>query len=248
MSTPTSRRCRKRFCRCPMSCFSRISAALRQRHGAPWVNWYWTISRRISVTGPCLPRSDKCRRCRTRPVPLQCLSALTRILIMPVALRWITTLFITLTRPAALAQNQPGFRTETVAEGIPVPWGMTWLPDVDMLVTERSGRLYRVHAGQLTTIGGPPEIHVTGQGGLLDIAAHPDYANNGWLYLSYASPDGSGDGSHTAIMLAQLQDGRLINHQVLYKAEPNSTRGQHYGSRIQFDRDGYLFFSIGDRG
>jgi len=167
---------------------------------------------------------------------------------MPVALRWITTLLITLTLPAALAQNQPGFRTETVAEGIPVPWGMTWLPDGDMLVTERSGRLYRVHDGQLTTIGGLPEIHVTGQGGLLDIAAHPDYANNGWLYLSYASPDGSGDGSHTAIMRAQLQDGRLINHQVLYKAEPNSTRGQHYGSRIQFDRDGYLFFSIGDRG
>jgi len=164
------------------------------------------------------------------------------------AARCITAILMALTVQVAIAQDQPGFRTETVVEGIPVPWGMTWLPEGDMLVTERSGRLYRVHDGQSTPITGLPTIHVAGQGGLLDIALHPDYPENGWLYLSYSSPEGAGDGSHTAIMRAQLQGGSLVNQQVLYKAVPNSSRGQHYGSRILFDRDGYLFFSIGDRG
>lgn len=150
---------------------------------------------------------------------------------------------------AVFAQSQPGFRTETVAEGIDVPWGMTWLPNGDMLVTNRGGQLYRVRDRQVSApLGGVPEVHVNGQGGLLDIVAHPNYVDNGWLYITYSSPEGGGQGSHTAIMRAKLQGDSLVEQQVLYKGEENSGRGQHYGSRIAFDSAGYLYFSIGDRG
>ncbi|MDX1491900.1 MAG: PQQ-dependent sugar dehydrogenase [Pseudohongiellaceae bacterium] len=147
------------------------------------------------------------------------------------------------------AQLQPGYTIETVVDNIPIPWGMTWLPNGDMLVTNRNGQLYRVSDGEVSApIQGLPDIHVNGQGGLLDIAAHPNYENNGWLYFSYSSPEGSGAGSHTAIMRAKLNGNSLSDQQMLYKGEGNTDRGQHYGSRIAFDRDGYLFFSIGDRG
>lgn len=149
----------------------------------------------------------------------------------------------------AFAQNQPGFRVEKVVDGIDVPWGMAWLPDGDMLVTNRGGQLYRVHEGQLSApLNGLPEIHVNGQGGLLDIVLHPNYRQNGWIYFSYSSPEGPGEGSHTAIMRAKLDGDSLVEQQVLYKGEENSTRGQHYGSRIAFDREGFLYFSIGERG
>lgn len=161
----------------------------------------------------------------------------------------LALLVVALPFTSALAQNQPGFRVEKVVEGIDVPWGMAWLPDGDMLVTNRGGQLYRVRNGQISTpIGGLPEIHVNGQGGLLDIALHPNYSANGWIYISYSSPEGAGQGSNTAIMRAKLEGNSLVQQQVLYKGEDNSNRGQHYGSRIAFDRDGFLFFSIGDRG
>lgn len=162
----------------------------------------------------------------------------------------ITAVMLTLAAPLSgvMAQTQPGFRVEKVVEGIPVPWGMTWLPDGDMLVTERSGKLYRVRNGALTEIGGVPQVHVNGQGGLLDIELHPHYADNGWIYITYSSMEGEGEGSHTAIMRAKLENNTLVEKEVLYKGEENSTRGQHYGGRIAFDRDGYLYFSIGERG
>ncbi len=150
--------------------------------------------------------------------------------------------------PASLqAQTQPGFRTELVTDEIPVPWGMDWLPDGDLLVTNRGGQLYRVRGGELTAIEGVPQVHVNGQGGLLDIALHPNYASNGWLYLTYSSPEGGG-GSHTALMRAKLQGNALVEQQVLYKGEGNTSSRAHYGSRIAFDRAGFLFFSIGERG
>lgn len=163
----------------------------------------------------------------------------------------LTAAFLLVALPitSALAQNQPGFRVEKVVDGIDVPWGMAWLPDGDMLVTNRGGQLYRVHEGKLSApLGGVPEVHVNGQGGLLDIVLHPQYADNGWIYITYSSPEGPGEGSHTAIMRAKLQGNSLVQQQVLYEGDENSSRGQHYGSRIAFDREGYLFFSMGERG
>ncbi|HAK52268.1 MAG TPA: hypothetical protein DCM54_10260 [Gammaproteobacteria bacterium] len=141
------------------------------------------------------------------------------------------------------------YRVEDYVKGIEVPWGMTWLPGGDMLVTNRDGELYRVSDRKIVgTINGVPEVDANGQGGLLDIELHPDYADNGWLYLSYSSSAGEGSGSNTAVVRAKLQGDSLIDLQTVYKAAPNTKKGQHYGSRLEFDNEGYLYFSIGDRG
>ena len=87
-----------------------------------------------------------------------------------------------------------------------------------------------------------------GQGGLLDIELHPKYAENGWIYITYASSEGDGDGGNTALVRCKLKNNSLTNIEKLYKASPNSTRGQHFGSRIEFDDEGHVYFSIGDRG
>jgi len=137
---------------------------------------------------------------------------------------------------------------ETVVSELNIPWGFTFLPDESILITEKSGELIHFKNGQKTNISGLPDIYVRGKGGLMDIALHPDYTNNGWIYLSYASSKGEGDGGNTAIARAKLKNNSLTDLEVLYKAEPNSRRGQHFGSRIVFDKNGYLFFTIGDRG
>lgn len=129
-----------------------------------------------------------------------------------------------------------------------VPWGMAFLPDGSMLVTEKSGELILFKNGKKTKISNVPEVYQRGQGGLLDIELHPDYQNNGWFYISYSSSEGKEKGGHTAIMRAKLEGNSLTNKELLYKAGPNTTKGQHFGSRIEFDNDGYLYFSIGERG
>lgn len=148
------------------------------------------------------------------------------------------------------AEN-PDYKIETVVADASVPWGMTWLPDGDMLFTEREGEIYRYSNGELIEepLEGVPEVLAQGQGGLLDINVHPNYEENGWLYITYSSPEG-GEGANTALMRARLNDDRtsLVDREVLYKGEPNTSRGQHFGSRIVFDDEGYLYFGIGDRG
>lgn len=150
---------------------------------------------------------------------------------------------------SAYAQGLPEFTTISVSDDVEMPWGMVWLPDGDMLVTDRNGTIVRVRNGEAgEPLAGLPEIHVQGQGGLLDIALHPDYASTGWLYISYSSPEGAGEGSHTAVMRAKLEGNALVQQEVIYKGEGNTTMRQHYGGRLQFDNNGQLFFSIGDRG
>lgn len=147
-------------------------------------------------------------------------------------------------------EEVPEYTTETVVTGIASPWGMVWLPDGSMLITNRNGELLHYQNNELSDpLAGMPEVWARGQGGLLDIALHPGYEKNGWLYLTYSSPEG-GSGANTALMRAKLNEDRtqLIQKEVLYKAEPNTSRGQHFGSRIAFDEEGYLYFSIGDRG
>ncbi|OUR92327.1 hypothetical protein A9Q87_07540 [Flavobacteriales bacterium 34_180_T64] len=137
---------------------------------------------------------------------------------------------------------------ELIISGLDIPWGFVFLPDNAMLITEKNGRLIHFKNGVKTTIKNIPEVYYKGQGGLLDIALHPNYNENGWIYFTYASPEGKERGGNTALMRAKLFDNKLIEKQVLYKATPNSTRGQHFGSRIVFDSKGFLFFSIGERG
>ncbi|MBA4746349.1 MAG: PQQ-dependent sugar dehydrogenase [Muricauda sp.] len=140
------------------------------------------------------------------------------------------------------------FTPKLVVGGVQNPWGMVFLSDNSILVSEKSGKLLLHKSGKTIEVGNAPEVYNRGQGGLMDIELHPDYDNNGWIYFSYASTEGNEKGGNTAIIRAKLSNNKLVNIEKLYKASPNSTRGQHFGSRIEFDNDGYLFFSIGERG
>ncbi|WP_458627230.1 PQQ-dependent sugar dehydrogenase [Winogradskyella sp. PC D3.3] len=162
----------------------------------------------------------------------------------------ILGLIITTTIAYAQDKNPKNLENshKIIVSDLNIPWSFTFLPDESILITEKSGELIHFKNGKKTSISGLPEIYVRGQGGLLDIILHPNYNENGWIYFSYASPEGDGNGGNTAIARAKLNDNVLTNLQVLYKASPNTTKGQHFGSRLVFDDDGYLFFSIGERG
>lgn len=146
------------------------------------------------------------------------------------------------------SETEQKYTIETVIGGLNNPWGMTWLPDGSMLITEKSGSLIHFKNGKKTIIENIPNIYVRGQGGFMDVALHPNYSENSWIYFTHASSEGTGQGGNTKLIRAQLSDHSLTRIENLYKAEPNSRRGQHFGSRIEFDNNGYLYFSVGDRG
>ncbi|MCB7479786.1 PQQ-dependent sugar dehydrogenase [Christiangramia sediminis] len=146
------------------------------------------------------------------------------------------------------AESSDKYSYEMVVEGLKIPWGFTFLPDDSMLITEKNGDIIHFKDGKKTEIQGGPEVYDRGQGGLLDVVIHPDYESNAWIYFSYASKEGEGDGGNTALMRTKLEGNQLTNKEVLYKASPNTTKGQHFGSRIAFDKEGYLYFSAGERG
>ncbi len=139
-------------------------------------------------------------------------------------------------------------KTVTLASGLEHPWSMAFLPDGSLLITERSGTLRRFAGGRLQDepITGLPPIAVKGQGGLMDVAIHPDFSDNRWVYLSYAAPGKGGIG--TDVGRGRLQGNRLIDWQTLFRLEPKTSARQHFGSRLVFDRHGYLFITLGDRG
>jgi len=138
---------------------------------------------------------------------------------------------------------------ELVTGDIQNPWGMAFLPNGDILVTEKKGEIRVIRDGALLDqkIEAVPKVHVNGQGGLMDIALHPDYGSNGWIYITYSSKEGGGSGSNTALMRAKLIGMTLVDQEILYKGSPNTSSGNHYGSRIAFDQEGFVYFSIGDR-
>ena len=147
------------------------------------------------------------------------------------------------------------FRVEIFATGLGVPWGLAFLPDGRLLVTEREGwlRIIGTDGAISPPIDGVPRVRVEGQGGLMDVALHPQYAETGWIYLSYSDPlPGPLGGmlSYTAISRGRLQAERLVDVEVVYRAPDQfyTRHSHHYGSRIVFDREGYLYFAIGDRG
>ncbi|MCH8552349.1 MAG: PQQ-dependent sugar dehydrogenase [Natronospirillum sp.] len=140
------------------------------------------------------------------------------------------------------------FSLDVVVDGLEHPWSMAFLPSGDILVTERPGRLQVIRDGnKYAEVSGLPDISAQGQGGLLDLALHPDFEDNGWLYMSY-SAEVSGGGLHTHVARGQYSDGELSNVEVLFAGEPGMSGGRHFGSRIVFDGDGYLYLTIGDRG
>jgi glucose/arabinose dehydrogenase len=152
-----------------------------------------------------------------------------------------------LAQESVLRSAHHDYRVVPVADGLVNPWSMTWLPDGDMLITERPGRLRIVRDGRLLPepVAGVPAVHAQGQGGLLDVLAHPDFSSNRLLYLSYSKPLEGGTASTTAVARGRFENDRLVDVQDIFLAD---TRGNgHYGSRLAFDRDGFLFVTVGDR-
>ncbi|HLW49841.1 MAG TPA: PQQ-dependent sugar dehydrogenase [Sphingobacteriaceae bacterium] len=144
--------------------------------------------------------------------------------------------------------EKSAFRIDTIFSELENPWGMTWLPDGRMLVNERKGEIL-VFKGDTFTgekLSGFPMTYVRGQSGLLDIQLHPNYEENGWIYVTYAKPD-EGGGSTTLIRF-KIDGNQITDIEELYQTQPITNSGVHFGSRIIFDRDGYLYFSTGDRG
>ena len=147
-------------------------------------------------------------------------------------------------------------RIDVVAEGLDIPWAIDFIDGERALITERPGRLRLLEGGKLhpEAIEGTPSVLHEGQGGLLDVSVDPDYAKNGWVYLSYShlltDAEGERKPAMTRIVRGKLQDHAWTDQEVIYEAPPDlyTTTRHHYGSRIVFDPNGFLYFSIGERG
>ena len=138
-------------------------------------------------------------------------------------------------------------KVETVATGLSHPWGLAFLPDGRMLVTERTGTLRLVSKdGKLSPpLSGVPKVVVAGQGGLLDVAIDPDFKSNNLVYLTYSEPGEGGAG--TAVARGKLGESGLDGVEVIFRQEPKVEGGNHFGSRLAFAPDGRLFVTLGER-
>jgi len=140
-------------------------------------------------------------------------------------------------------------KVDTLYNEFENPWGMTWLSDGRMLVTERKGEILIFKDDKFTgeKVQGLPLVHNVNQAGLLDVAAHPKHAENGWIYIAYAKHFEDSTAA-TTIMRFKLEGNNAVNQEELIVAGPSWEGGRHFGSRIVFDNEGYLYFSNGDKG
>lgn len=158
-----------------------------------------------------------------------------------------------LTSAPAMAQNSTvqteagPIAVENLADGLQHPWGMAFLPDGRLLVTERAGDLRILGTdGELSEpVDGTPEVFSEGQGGLLDVALDPEFTSNRLVYLSFAEP--GGDGASTAVGRGRLQDGGIEDFEVIFSQQPKVPGPNHFGGRIAFSPEGKLFLTMGDR-
>ncbi|MBL6614490.1 MAG: PQQ-dependent sugar dehydrogenase, partial [Reyranella sp.] len=146
-----------------------------------------------------------------------------------------------------LKSSKANYRLVTLSRDLEQPWSIAFLPDGRILITERPGRLRVFANGRLerAPLGGIPKVYARGQGGLLDVCLHPNFAQNRTLYLSY-SGEGSG-GAATTVARAELGDGALRGTRTIYEALPRTSGGLHFGSRIAFDRAGMMYVTAGER-
>lgn len=148
----------------------------------------------------------------------------------------------------AIESEKQKFIMDTLSDKLVNPWGIAFLPDGRVLVTERAGKILIFKNGKLLSeqIENVPAVFAEGQGGLLDIQLHPDYSSNGWLYLTYSKPGQGGAG--TTLARTKLDGNKLTEFKELFSAQPFVNSGAHFGSRIAFDGQGYIFISSGERG
>ena len=146
---------------------------------------------------------------------------------------------------------EQNIKLDTIAKGLGSPWGMVFLPNGDILVTEKSGKLSRIAKDKsIQSITGVPELTSEGQGGLMDVVLHPKFKSNNIIYLSYSAikKEGTTTLATTAIMRAKLNGDKLSDQKMIFEALPYSKTRHHYGSRMVFGKDGMLYFSVGERG
>ena len=186
----------------------------------------------------------------TRPAPV---NYRARNSVVPVLVAAATGAALAVFPPVSQGQTiktqEHAVRVVKVVEGLEYPWGLAFLPDGRMLVTERPGRLRIVGKdGKLDPqpLAALPAIAAHGQGGLLDVALHPRFLQNGLVYLSYAARGDGGIG--TDVARGRLSGNRLENVEVIFRQQPRGSTGRHFGSRLVFDREGYLYITLGDRG
>ena len=140
------------------------------------------------------------------------------------------------------------FRVVTVADGLIGPWSIAFLPGGDILITEKSGRLRLVRNGilRMEPIGGVPAVLDQGQGGLMDVVPHPDFESNQFVYLTYSKPIGDGSEATTALGRGRFVNDRLMDFEDIFVSQTRGRAG-HFGSRLAFDADGYIFVTVGER-
>jgi len=147
-----------------------------------------------------------------------------------------------------ILQPNQTFKLEQIADDLGIPWGIAFLNENEIMFTERQGaiKIIELDSLRITSLQGLPDIAVKGQGGMLDVATGPDYADQGWIYFTYTKHSASG--LVTTLARARRDTDRLNNWQDLLTSDSGTDTGRHFGSRIAFDSAGHVFFSIGDRG
>ncbi len=151
-----------------------------------------------------------------------------------------------------ITSEKATFRLETFASNLEIPWGIEFLPDDQILVSERPGRLRLIDHGKLLPgpISGTPKVFFRQDGGLLDVISHPDYAKNGWIYLAYSEEGKVPDTSMTVVVRGRIRAGHWVDQEEIFRAPPSLyyTGYIHYGCRFLFDRENHFFFTLGERG
>ena len=150
--------------------------------------------------------------------------------------------------PERIESEQATFLLEEVIDGLGVPWGMAFISDHQLLVTEREGKisLFDTNSRRLTPLRGTPAVFAKGQAGMLDVAVPPDFKPGDWIYFTFAR-DRNGEGV-TVLARAKLRNNSLVDWQDLLETNSATDTGRHYGSRIVFDAEGHVYFGVGDRG
>lgn len=179
------------------------------------------------------------------------------ILLTSLSLTNIRLIFITsllfynypiMSAPLVLKSEGMSLKLDMVANGLGIPWGLAFISTNSLLVTDRNGSVYRVdvNKGSKIKLKNLPHVMVDGQGGMLDVAVSPDYKKSGWIYFTYVK-DVEGEGS-TVLARSKINKNKFVQWQDLLVSDSTTDTSYHFGSRIAFDGEGHVFFSIGDRG
>jgi len=150
--------------------------------------------------------------------------------------------------PQVIKSEKQTFLVEEVTDGLSIPWGLAFISNTQLLITERAGsiKLLDMQNKTLTPIQGAPAVMAQGQGGLLDVAVPPDFKTGDWIYFTFVRNKG-GEGV-TVLARAKLTANKLVQWQDLLETQSATAAGRHFGSRIVFDENGYVYFGVGDRG